>query len=232
MPRLARGAVIAAATLVALAAPAAASAATVAFWHMDETSGTTMRDSSGLGNNGTSTNVALGRPGFKGLAYGFNGSTSVVKVASRDVLNPDPATGSPASFTVTARVAFTKPPSAAVGDYDLVRKGVSSTTGGYWKMEIFPAQGNTQGRALCQMKGSAGTTGAFIAGPNLADGRWHTIQCVKRPTSVSLVVDGAVFTKNVTVGRIASTAKLTLGAKNSGGDWFNGVMDEVSITTG
>jgi hypothetical protein len=148
------------------------------------------------------------------------------------MLNPDPATGSPATFTVTAHVSFTQPPSAAVGDYDLIRKGLSSTKGGYWKMEIYPAKSNTQGRAMCQMKGSSATTGTFVAGPNLGDGRWHTIQCVKRATSVSVVVDGVAFTKNVAVGLIANTAKLTVGAKAGGADWFAGLMDEVSITTG
>jgi hypothetical protein len=232
MDRHTWSAALLAAALSLPALPAAASAGTVAWWPMDETSGATMIDSSGAGNNGTLTNVALGQPGLQGRAYGFNGTSSIVKVPSRDSLNPDPAAGSPATFTVTAHVAFTVVPSAAVGDYDLIRKGISSTTGGYWKMEIYANSSRTQGQAMCQMKGSQGTTGTFTAGPNLADGRWHTIQCVKRATSVSVVVDNVTYTKNVTVGRIANTAKLTVGAKNGGGDWFNGRMDEVGITTG
>jgi concanavalin A-like lectin/glucanase superfamily protein len=232
MDRRRWSAALLAATLGALALPAAASAGIAALWHMDETSGATMFDSSGLGNNGTLTSVALGQPGFQVLSYGFNGASSIVKVPSRDSLNPDPAAGSPAVFTVTAHVLFTVVPSAAVGDYDLVRKGLSSTTGGYWKMEIYANSSRTQGQAMCQMKGSLNTTGTFVAGPNLADGRWHTIQCVKRATSVSVVVDGITYTKNVAVGRIANTAQLTVGAKNGGGDWFNGRMDEVGITTG
>jgi hypothetical protein len=232
MDRRTRRAALAAATLSLLALPAAASASTAALWHMDETSGTTMVDSSGAGNHGKLTNIALGQPGFQGLAYGFNGASSIIKVPSKDILNPDPAAGSPATFTVTAHVAFTVVPNAAVGDYDLIRKGLSSTTGGYWKMEIYPNSSHTQGQAMCQMKGSVATTGTFKAGPNLADGQWHTIQCVKRATSVSVVVDNTTYTKNVAVGRIANTAQLTVGAKNGGGDWFNGRMDEVSIVTG
>jgi len=206
-----------------LALPAAASASV---WHLDERSGTTAVDSGGK-NNGTIKHVQLGRlPAFSGTAYAFNGVNSIVSVPASTTLNYSPAS---AQFTLTVHVAFTVVPSAAVGDYDLIRKGFSGTSGGYYKLEIFPTSDRKQGRALCQLRGAKGTA-KLTGGPNLATGTMHTIQCVVKPTSVTLVVDGAaVLTKAVTIGAITNASRFTMGAKSTGGDWFNGLLDEVSV---
>jgi len=211
------------AVLALLALPAAASASTVSLWHMDEPAGaTTMKDSVGT-NNGTLTNVTTGVAGFTNTAFSFNGSSPVAAVNSSSTLNPGSG-----SFTVTASVNFGAPPTAAIGDFDLVRKGLSSTTGGYWKMEILQT-----GKAFCQFQGSSG--GATItSASSLADKQWHTISCVKRSTAVRLIVKTGTSTKTVsktvTIGSISNTAKLTMGAKSIGGDWYNGLMDEVSFS--
>jgi Concanavalin A-like lectin/glucanases superfamily len=207
------------AVLALLALPAAASASTVSLWHMDEPAGaTTMKDSVGT-NNGTLTNVTTGVPGFTNTAFSFNGSSSIAVVNSSSSLNPGSG-----SFTVSAHVNFGAPPTAAIGDFDLVRKGLSSTTGGYWKMEILQT-----GKAFCQAQGSS-AGGSITAGPVLSDNQWHTISCVKRSSALRLVVDGHTFSKTVTLGKISNTAKLTMGAKSVGGDWYNGLMDEVSFS--
>jgi hypothetical protein len=206
-----------------LAFPAAASASV---WHLDESSGTTAVDSGGR-NNGTIKHVQLGQqPAFSGTAYRFNGVNSIVSVPASTTLNYSPTS---AQFTLTVHVAFTVVPSAAVGDYDLIRKGFSSTSGGYYKLEIFPTTDHKQGRALCQLRGAKGTA-KLTGGPHLATGTMHTIQCVVQPTSVTLVVDGAtVLTKAVTIGAITNASRFTMGAKSTGGDWFNGLLDEVSV---
>jgi hypothetical protein len=77
-----------------------------------------------------------------------------------------------------------------VGDYDLVRKGLSSSAGGEYKAEILPRKNNTRAKALCLFKDSANTVGQIVNGPNLADGAWHTVGCTKTSTSVQLKVDG------------------------------------------
>src|SRR5439155_12704584 len=127
--RLLRGRkfIAAAAALTVAFSAHAASAATVALWHMDETSGSTMRDSVGA-NNGTLKNVALGKSGFLHSAYGFNGSSSIVTVPSSSALNPGSA-----DFSFLVHVKFSKLPPT---DYDLLRKGLSSTAGGDYKLEI------------------------------------------------------------------------------------------------
>ncbi len=181
-------------------------------WHMNETSGSTMKDSSGNGNDGTLSHVTLGVPGFRGTAYSFNGSNSLVTVPSSGSLNP----GSK-RFTLVVHVKFSVVPPPSVGDYDLIRKGFSGTNGGDYKMEI-----------LSTGKASSPDTKPGLH--NLADNKWHTIRCIKGNNSEKLVVDGVLqWTQNVTVGSISNTESLTLGGKSTGGDWYNGTMDEVSL---
>ena len=205
-----------------LALPAAASgAATVSFWHMDERSGSTMVDSVNH-FNGALSNVGINVPAVFSPGYRFNGSSSVVTVPHTSWHNVPSNT----TFTVTAYVRFPAIPTTSVGDFDLIRKGLSSTSGGHWKMEIF---GN--GKGYCQFRGSSGTA-TINTGPVLADDRWHGIQCIKRNSSVSLVVDGVSYTTTKTVGAINNSARLTVGAKSTGGDWYKGIMDEVSIKLG
>lgn len=191
-------------------------AATVALWHMDESSGQ-MIDSSGSGNHGTLENVMRVSPGYNGSgrAYSFNGSSSRVVIRNAPSLNPGSKT-----ITITAHVKFTLRPPASVGDYDLVRKG-----SGIYKMEIVGS-----GQGFCRFQGTGGTL-SVKGGPNLADGRWHTIVCTKTSSGITLTVDGSATSRSGNVGSISSSAPLILGGKpNKSGDWYKGLMDEVSIS--
>jgi len=217
-----RGWIPAAGAVMALALPSAASASVVSLWHMDETSGSTMSDSVGP-NNGTLTDVALGQPGFLNGAFGFNGSSSIVKVPNNASLIPGAA-----DFTVTINVKFSAIPSASVGDYDLIRRGVSSSTGGDWKLEILANANRTTAKASCHASGSAGSR-TNTNGPSLADNAWHTVTCIKNASSLTLQVDGVRYAKPATIGSITNTSPLTIGAK-SNGDWYGGLMDEASFS--
>lgn len=199
----------------------AQAATTVALWHMDDL-GSTMADSSGNQLNGALKNVRTGLPGVQGTAFQFQGTPSVVSVPNNAKLNPGPGT-----FTATVRVKFSAPPTSAVGDYDLIRKGLSGTPGGHWKMEI-----RQSGKAYCYFKGSAGRL-VLSAGPNLANNAWHTITCQRAGDQVRLTVDGAVYTKTGPTGTIANSSVTFVGAKGlSGGDQYTGLMDEVSLSVG
>lgn len=207
-----------------LAAPRVASAATVSVWHMDEPStATRMVDSIGR-NNGSLAHVTPGLAGLTGLAYSFNGSSSVVTIGSSSGLNPG---GKAFAFTVHAK--FPAPPSAAVGDYDLLRKGLSSETGGFYKMEIAPG-----GRASCWMGNpDVGQSDSITAGPDLSDNQWHEITCVRQASRLSVVIDGTTFSKTANTGTISNGAAVTVGAKITAGiaDQYSGLMDEVSFST-
>ncbi len=209
--------------------PAAQAASSTHSWSMDEPSGAgTMVDSgSPTQTNGTWTDIQAGVPGFAGTAYRFKG-TSRVTVADNPSLDP----GSD-MFTTTVHVKFTDIPSNAVGgDYDLIRKGLGSTKGGYWKVEIYPNSAHTKTLGLCQMKGSSGSVKITGSPSSLNDGQWHTISCTKTSSDVTLAVDGTNYKKTVAIGAIANADPLTLGSKDIGDDWYSGDMDEVSLNIG
>ncbi len=209
-------AVVAASTMTALGA------SPTAVWHMDETSGSVARDSTGHGYDGAMQSIKRGVPGVSGTGFEFNGTSS------RIIVNDAPGLrAGDKDLVVTVNVSFTKRPS---GDYDLIRKGLSSSSGGDWKIEIMPTSVGSQ--AYCYWKGSIASK-SKTAGPDLADGRYHKITCEKHATTVALVVDGHRYSSTKTVGRIDNTAQLSIGAKaGSGGDWYKGRMDEVSVTIG
>lgn len=204
-----------------LIAPGIASAATVSWWQMDETSGSTMHDSVGT-NDGSLHSVLVGQAGFAGLAYRFNGSSSYVRVPSASNLIPQSA-----AFWFGARVKFTGDPAKAPGgDYDIVRKGQAASGASFYKLELFPG-----GRVHCSIGGSTGST-SHTAGPDLRGGSWHTILCLKDAGSISVVVDGRVFSTGATIGSISTGDDLAVGANLEGRDWYEGLADDVAFGTG
>ena len=192
---------------------------TVALWHMDETSGTTMFDSAGQNNGTLTSSVTLGQPGFTGFAYGFDGSSSYVSVPSADSMNPGSANF---SFTIALKTTGTPPPPPE--DWDLIRKGDITTQGGEYKMEF-----QNSGQASCGFKGSS--YAEIQAGPALNDGNWHTITCVKTASDIELIVDGQTFSTPATVGSISNTAPVLIGT-HPGADWYQGSLDEAAISIG
>ncbi len=210
----------AAASVTTMALPGSA-ATDRARWLLDETAGTIAFDATGNGNNGTAQNT-IG----DGAGYWFNGVNSRVIVPSSATLNPGTA---PFSFSVTFATSIPPNPGA---DYDLLRKGLASTSGGEYKIEIL--QTNGQARAMCLVKDAAKRVASIRGTTNLADGKTHTITCSKTSSGVTLYVDAlAPRTKSVVgLGSVSNTASLVLGAKAEGGDWYNGYLAEASVTAG
>lgn len=209
-----------------LAWPQLAAAATpLAVWHLDELPDATATvDSSGNGNHGVPTGIALGQPGVAGTSYGFTGAPSYVTVPDSASLNPGVA-----DFSFTVVVQFTAVPDT---DYDLLRKGLSSTDGGSYKVEILKKQHGTIAVATCHYIGSSDRAGVGIKQLNLADGLWHSITCTKTGDAISITVDGTTNSKSVRIGSIANAMPVWLGAKfrrSSPLDLYQGLMDEVSI---
>ncbi len=189
---------------------------------MDDT-GSVMNDSSPNNLDGTiSSNVVTGVDGSIDDAFSFPRKPSTVTVPNSTKLNPGTST-----FTVSVRVMFSDNPSSSVGDFDLVRKGLSSTNGGDWKLEILQ-----NGYAFCQFQGSSGKV-TVRRGPDLSDGRWHTISCTRYGSSVRLSVDGSVTSNSGSTGTIANTSAMYVGAKSpAGADQYIGRLDELQITRG
>ena len=197
-------------------------ATTTVHWGMNELTGGVMHADAGSAS-GTWEHIT-----GNGASYLFNGVNSRVVVPDDDALDPGSA-----DFSYSVVVSTDRVPDAKVGDYDLLRKGLASTKGGDYKVEIFPNSSHTKGRALCAAKGRRGAA-TLVGGPNLVDAAGHTITCKKTATTFSLWVDGVqIASRSVRLGSIANRAPLTIGAKAAaGGDWTYGRIGEVTITIG
>jgi hypothetical protein len=188
-------------------------------WRMNETSGK-MIDSSANNNNGRPTDVVR-----TGLTYVFNGSTSRVVVPDNNSLDPG-------SRDITLR-ASVKVTGGALDDdsYDIVRKGYSTTSGGDYKMEILRSSSDpTVGRLHCLFRGSRGKEGEMVMS-DIVDGNWHTLACIKRSTKVVAMVDGKASPSIGSVGSIANSEAVMVGAKTAAplDDVFEGKMNYVRI---
>jgi Concanavalin A-like lectin/glucanases superfamily len=213
--------------IVSIAAGPAQASTPAAIWHMDELTGGVMFDASGNNNDGTLVGtVAQGQlVSWSGTSYSFQGGPALVDVPDDPTLDPGTA-----PITLTVHANFTTPPAT---DYDLIRKGLSTTAGGDYKMEIVVVNG--QARVLCLFRGSAKVQKQSSSKtPVLTNGSWHTLQCVKTDSSVEVFVDGKSYGKKTgTTGSIANSDHLLIGAKTTtGGDQYEGLMDEVQIDVG
>jgi hypothetical protein len=210
--------VVAGMFVASMASPAWAVLLKGADWQMVETSGQ-MIDSSGNNNNGDPTDVRQ-----RGSRYGFNGSTSYVLVPDSDSLNPEES-----DITLSAGVKVTDKPMDD-DSYDIVRKGLVTTPGGDYKMEIKRGAASTVGKLHCLFKGDGGTVD-IEARQDIVDGEWHTLECIKTRTSVEARVDASVYTKAGSAGSISNSSEVLVGAKTANplDDMFDGKMDFVSI---
>lgn len=204
--------------LLLVASPAWAVLPKAADWQMNETSGQ-MIDSSGNGNDGNPTDVVR-----TGSTYVFNGSTSRVAVPDNNSLDP-------VDKEITLRASVTVPSGAMNDDsYDIVRKGLSGTTGGDYKMEIKRTSDPTVGTLNCLFRGNIGRVNR-VANVDIVDGNRHTLECTKTSNSVVAMVDGESYSKTGTAGSIANGKEVLVGAKTAVplDDVFEGSMDFVGI---
>ncbi len=206
-----------------------AASTAAAVWLMDEASGTTMSDSSGNGNVGKTYNLKMtGATGYK-----FD-PTARSKVVVPDAAKLDPGAS---NFSYSVTVQSSRAPASGT-DYDVLRKGISSTSGGEYKLEIVRANG--EGRAFCLVKDSRGASASVRGTTNVTDGKVHTLTCTKTGSGLTLKVDGLTpRTRTVSggLGSISNSMAVVLGAKTptvtgASGDWYDGAMLDARISVG
>jgi PKD repeat protein len=160
--------------------------------------------------------VALGHDGFSRSAFGFNGRSSYVSVPTSADLNAGSR-----DVHVTFSLKTASVPSEP--DFDLFRKG--EAPGQEYKIEMQP-----NGQVSCHFTGSRAAV-TVQDGPDLHDGKWHTVSCDKLSDKVVLTVDGTAYSKSKTVGSISNSYDMIFGAYPRG-DFYEGVLDEVSFSIG
>lgn len=113
---------------------------------------------------------------------------------------------------------------------NIVQKGQSQTSGGYWKLE------HDNGIPTCLFRRTLQDQAAVSGPSSLADGDWHTLRCVRSSDAVTMYVDGQVVDRQRTsVGSISNDFDVTIGGKiecnqqSVGCDYFSGDIDYVRI---
>ena len=216
-------ALAAAAATVALSAPAAQAATFGAHWALDNTGTPPAQDVDDVNGNIATANNVTG----DGSGYTFGGGSGVsnVTVPDSDSLSPGSADF---SFTVQLRTTLPAPGT----DYDVLRKGLGSTVGGEYKIEVLNVNGVA--KAMCLVKDSAKHVARiqWSAKGGIADGRTHTITCSKTSTGVTLTLDGSSHSKvnPAGIGTVANSGSLFMGTRSdSGGDQFVGEIFDVRL---
>ena len=215
----AAGAVVAGALTVVIASPAQAALSVRALWNMDSLP--TMVDSAGGDNNGSTKNITSAGSGL----YSFNGTSSLATVPDKANLDPGRAT-----IKLSARIRFSALP--PVGEtFDIVRKGLTTTPGGDYKLEIY-RRSSGEAVAACSFKDANKVSGQSFGTVNLAGTGFQTITCIKSPTSIQVIAGGQTRTSNKALGSISNASPVYIGGKGDGTDVFLGTMDFVRIEIG
>jgi hypothetical protein len=226
--------VVTVAGVVSMTPPASAAInQPVAIWQMNESAGTrTMVDSSNNGFNGVIGADVLAGTALPGGGTGYRftfvqpnqppaNPGRLVQVAHRPALNPGSG-----DFAVEFRMRTTH----SFGN--IVQKGQSGSTGGYFKFQ------QPNGKISCLFRGSGGSSTASSGTVRVNDGQWHVVRCERTSSSVTMTVDGTVTGRNRhPTGTIANTRPLTIAGKlncdqvNTTCDYFAGDLDYLKIET-
>jgi len=224
--------VLAAAVALPLAAaPAMASASTIAAWEMNESAryGGVMHDSTSNNINGNIGDkvqrheVRGDRVGYRFFVDGSKGAGQdrLVTVADRDALDPGKRT-----YVVEVGIR------TGASNQNIIQKGQANTTGGFFKVDM------TKGIVYCVFKGSTGKR-SIGSGIRLDDAARHLIKCKRQGQEVSITVDGKTPRRiSGPTGNISNGDPLTIGGKKYcngdtvGCDYFVGVLDRIVLRAG
>jgi chitodextrinase len=184
----------------------------VAGYSFNTGSGTTLPDVSGNGNNGTITSATWSTQGKFGGALSFNGSSSIVRVASSASLNLSSA------MTLSAWIN----PSASQSGWRTI---VQKETDAYFlnagnNSPLQPAGGGT----------FAGAT-QWLSGPTANPlNTWTHVALTYDGTILRLYVNGTQVTTQAAGGTIQATSNpLWIGGNSPYGEFFQGLLDDVRV---
>jgi PKD repeat protein len=187
----------------------------VASYGFDEGSGTTTRDASGNGNNGTLANTTWTTAGKHGSALSFNGSSSVVTV---------PASPSLDLTNGMTLEAWVNP----------------SSMGGSWRTVVFRERPNGMLYALYANNGGpnrpVGQVFLANAEQNAAGtasvpvNTWTHIAATYDGSAVRFYLNGVQKASFSVSGSLApSTRPLKIGGNSIWNEWFRGLIDDVRV---
>jgi hypothetical protein len=203
-----------------LSAPITSDATDAGSWTFEEGSGLTTIDRSGNGLNGTLTNGPAWTTGHIGGGLRFDGTDDFVTIPNSGSLSPQKLT----------LALWMKASSFSNVNWNstLANAGLHEWTNGYYGLAV-----DTTGRPVASLNIGDGSQNAFtIKGAILTPGQWHHLALTYDNSMFRLYVNGAIAGE-VPINRIRTTnsSPLVLGKRGDAGYYFNGVLDDVRVSS-
>ncbi|MFA5863340.1 MAG: LamG-like jellyroll fold domain-containing protein [Phycisphaerae bacterium] len=181
------------------------------YWKLDNTSGTTAVDSSGIGNVGTTYNSPSWVTGKISNCLSFDGSNDYVQKTSASSLPAANANQTECFwFYVSSNPSAKKTALAVTGSSSAVNIGFVSSSGmkfGVWKYN------NT----------------VLVKAAMPAAGAWHHAAYTKSGSTNTLYIDGSPVNTSTTSTNTASATTINAGRTASGAYYWPGKLDEIRI---
>jgi hypothetical protein len=190
----------------------------VAYWSLDEGTGTVATDVSGNGHTGTISG-ATWTAGQAGNALSFDGVNDYVSVADRDSLSPH--TGANGEMTVAAWLYIAALPT---GNTNLIAKGTSNN----WEYSLYLDTSGWAGFTVWQLNGADyGQNPGGSVSPNA----WHHVAATfKKGQFIRVYIDGVQAAETTTFsGDTANGSSPLYFARRGDGQYFKGTLDEIRL---
>ncbi|WP_305785855.1 LamG-like jellyroll fold domain-containing protein [Symbioplanes lichenis] len=228
---------VAAAEVAHAAVSRATAGSLVAQFRFDGGRATGIADESGLGHtlrlvtgNG---GVVRAVPHNRGQALRFPAKcTGKPRTCAHAALqSPSTATLNPGTRNISYGASVLLPRDQTTKGQNVVQKGYSTSTS-QWKLQVDGAAG----RPSCVLVGAKPGIKIVRSTVSVADGRWHDIECRRRGTALTVLVDGAVRGNRLIAADLSITNNrpLSVGGKGSyaDNDQFHGTVDDVWVRVG
>ncbi len=192
----------------------------------DYTAGGVVHDYSAFGNDGQLLDPPgvptwIPDAGVSGGAFDFTGTgsgggQSILVVPNADTLNPGPNDFSVAVWIKTRENV----------DGDILRKGSSSNSSTWYKLEHGPSAGDKLSLNL----NTDGTDATVTSVEDYNDGQWHFVVAQRNADQAELWIDGELKGTADVSGSISNDANLAIGSIDTlTDDFLNDSLDEVRI---
>jgi hypothetical protein len=190
--------------------------APIGYWSMDQINGTTVIDQSGMGNDGTLTNMTKksnSKPGKVGQALEFDGVEEYIEMGDVDF--------DYGNFSVSLWVKANSQSQSHVKN--LIGKGNWNSSNNWYL-------GYKSDLHLSFVYGTTWNTGTYYDKSNFDLTQWNHLIGVAEPDVLKLYLNGRlVHTKETEHNTVSNDFNLQIGRSSYFGNYFDGLIDEVKI---